>query len=147
MILVMVALVELVNILLAMLPTSEPVTLQGVLGLLLSPVAWLIGIPWDQAAEAGKLLGTKTVINEFVAYLDLAALDAAALGESQRTTMTYALCGFANPGSLGILVGGLAAMAPSRKREIIELAWRSIIAGTLATCMTGAVANLFISTW
>ena len=145
MILVMVALVELVNIALALLPADNPPTLQGLLGVLLAPVTWLIGVPWDQAPAAGQLLGTKTVINEFVAYLDLASLDPGELDARSRTVMMYALCGFANPGSIGILVGGLASIAPSRRAEIVGLAWRSLVAGTLATCMTGAVANLFFS--
>ena len=109
---------------------------------MMSPLMWLIGIPWAEAATAGSLMGTKTVLNEFLAYLDLAALPADALSERSRLIMTYAMCGFANLGSLGIMIGGMGAMAPSRRDEIVSLGMKSILAGTLATCMTGAVVAL-----
>ena len=89
-------------------------------------------------------MGTKTVLNEFVAYLDLAKLPAGALDAHSRLVMTYALCGFANFGSLGILLGGMNAMAPERRADIVALGWRSIISGTLASMMSGAVAGLFV---
>ena len=101
-----------------------------------------MGVPWSEASTAGTLMGVKTVLNEFIAYLQLAALPPEALGESSRLIMTYALCGFANPGSLGILIGGLATMVPSRRAEIVALGLRSIVAGTLATCSTGAVIGV-----
>ena len=100
---------------------------------------WLIGIPWDQSAAAAGLMGTKTVLNEFVAYLGLAGMATEALSPHSRLIVTYALCGFANFGSLGILIGGLGAMVPERRTEIVGLGLRSILAGTLATCMSGAV--------
>lgn len=145
MLVVMVALVELVNLLLAELPFfSEPLTLQKLAGLVFAPVVWLIGIPWSEATTAGALLGVKTIINEFVAYLQMSQLPAGALSEKSITIMSYALCGFANPGSVGIMIGGMSAMAPKRRGEIVSLGFRSLLAGTLATCMTGAVAALLI---
>jgi concentrative nucleoside transporter, CNT family len=136
MLVVFVALVALVNLIIA------PYTLQGALGWLLAPLAWLAGIPWHEARTAGALLGTKTVINELVAYLDLA--NAKDLSERSRMLLTYALCGFANLGSLGIMIGGMGTMAPERRPEIVDLGIKSIIAGTLATCMTSASVALFL---
>jgi CNT family concentrative nucleoside transporter len=136
MLVVFVALVALVNLLIA------PYTLQGLLGSLLAPLAWLAGIPWAEAHAAGALLGTKTVINELVAYLDLAA--SPGLSERSRLLMTYALCGFANLGSLGIMIGGLGTMSPERRRDVVELGIKSIAAGTLATCLTAAAVSLIV---
>ena len=142
--LVLVALVTLANLMLEALPAfgGRPVTLQRMLGILLSPLAWLVGVPWSEAPAAGALLGTKTVLNEFIAYLDLAHLPEGALSLRSRMLMTYALCGFANFGSLGILIGGMATMAPERRDEIVGLGMKSIVAGTLATCMTGAIVGM-----
>jgi CNT family concentrative nucleoside transporter len=136
MLVVFVALVALVNLIIA------PYTLQGALGWLLAPLAWLAGIPWHEARTAGALLGTKTVINELVAYLELA--NAKDLSDRSRMLLTYALCGFANLGSLGIMIGGMGTMAPERRPEIVDLGIKSIIAGTLATCMTSASVALFL---
>ena len=141
---VLVALVTLANLMLEVLPALDgrPVTLQRMLGALMAPLAWLVGVPWSEAPVAGALLGTKTVLNEFIAYLDLAHLPDGALSLRSRMLMTYALCGFANFGSLGILIGGMATMAPGRRDEIVGLGMKSIVAGTLATCMTGAVVGM-----
>ena len=141
---VLVALVTLANLLLEALPAfgDKPVTLQRLVGALLAPLAWLVGVPWSEAPAAGALLGTKTVLNEFIAYLDLAHLPDGALSLRSRMLMTYALCGFANFGSLGILIGGLATMAPARRDEVVALGMKSIVAGTLATCMTGAIVGM-----
>ncbi|GAB4257431.1 MAG: nucleoside transporter C-terminal domain-containing protein [Deferrisomatales bacterium] len=141
---VLVALVSLVNQALGGLPPvgGAPLTLQRLLGWALAPVAWLMGIPWAEAPTAGALMGTKTVLNELLAYLDLARLPPTALSERSRLILTYALCGFANFGSLGIMIGGMGAMAPDRKGEIVSLGLKSIVAGTLATCMTGAVVGM-----
>lgn len=141
---VLVALVTLANFMLEALPAfnGRPITLQRMLGILLSPLAWLVGVPWSEAPAAGALLGTKTVLNEFIAYLDLAHLPEGALSLRSRMLMTYALCGFANFGSLGILIGGLTTMAPERRDEIVGLGMKSIVAGTLATCMTGAIVGM-----
>jgi len=144
MLIVMVALVSLVNMMLGLLPGvgDAPLTLQRLLGWSLAPVAWLMGLPWEQAVNGGSLLGTKVILNELFAYLDLAALPAGQLDARSQLIMTYALCGFANFGSLGIMIGGLATMAPERRTEIIQLGMKSIAAGTLATCMTGAVLGV-----
>jgi len=137
---VLLVTVALVNIALGQLPGG--ITLQGLFAVLFRPVMWLIGVPWAESAQAAALMGTKTALNEFVAYLDLAKLPEGALGPQARLIVTYALCGFANFGSLGILVGGLGAMVPERRREITALGLRSIVSGTIATCMSGAVAGL-----
>jgi len=146
MIVVLVALVSLVNMALGLLPglKGAPLTLQRVLGWIIAPVSWLIGIPWSESVTAGSLMGTKTVLNEFIAYLDLSKLPETALSVRSRIIISYAMCGFANPGSLGIMIGGMGAMVPERRDEIVALGFRSIVAGTLATCMTGAVAGIFI---
>ena len=146
MLIVMVALVSLVNMTLGLLPgvDNAPLTLQRLLGWLLAPVAWLMGLPWAQAMSGGSLLGTKVILNELFAYLDLAALPAGQLDGRSQLIMTYALCGFANFGSLGIMIGGLATMVPERRVEIIQLGMKSIAAGTLATCMTGAVMGVLV---
>jgi CNT family concentrative nucleoside transporter len=145
MLIVMVALIELVNLMLAWLPLiSEPLTLQKLVGFVFAPIAWLMGIPWQEAVTAGSLLGIKTVINEFVAYLEMVRLSHGVLSEKSVLIMSYALCGFANPGSVGIMIGGLSAMAPQRRQEIVALGFRSLLAGTLATCMTGTIAALLL---
>jgi len=140
MLLVAVALVTLINLALAALPFG-PLTLQGLFALPFRPVMWLIGIPWAETGAAALLMGTKTVLNEFVAYLGLAALPPDALSPRSRLIVTYALCGFANFGSLGILIGGMGAMVPERRAEITALGLRSILSGTIATCLSGAVAG------
>ena len=123
---------------------GEPLTLQRLLGWIMAPVVWLIGIPWAEAQTAGALMGVKTVLNEFVAYLQLAELPSDALSERSRLIMTYALCGFANFGSLGIMIGGMGALAPERRGEIVALGMKSILAGTLATLMTGALVGVLV---
>lgn len=144
MLLVLVALVFLVNAVLALLPDvgSQPISLERLLGYLMAPVCWLMGVPWSEALTAGSLMGIKTILNEFLAYLQLAALPEGALSARSELIMTYALCGFANFGSLGILIGGLSTMAPERRDEVVALGLRSILAGTLATCSTGAVVGI-----
>jgi CNT family concentrative nucleoside transporter len=103
---------------------------------------WLIGIPWGESGTAATLMGTKTVLNELVAYLGLAGLPADALSATSRKIMTFALCGFANFGSLGIMVGGIGAMVPERRAEIAALGAKSMVSGTIATCLSGALAGL-----
>ncbi|MBL8485342.1 MAG: hypothetical protein JNJ60_24310, partial [Rhodocyclaceae bacterium] len=143
MLLVLVALVNLCNQALALLPgpAGQSFTLQGMLGTLMAPLVWLLGVPWQECASAGALLGTKTVLNELLAYLDLGKLTDAELSPRSRIIMTYALCGFANPGSLGILIGGLGTMCPERRQDIVQLGGRTIVSGTLAACMTAAVVG------
>ncbi len=144
MLIVFVALVELVNIILGALPEVDgtDLTLQRIFGWVLAPVVWVLGIPWSDALEAGQLLGTKVVLNELVAYIDMSQLPEGALSEKSSLIMTYAICGFANFGSVGILLGGLAAIVPERRAELAQLGLKSILAGTMATCMTGAIAGL-----
>jgi concentrative nucleoside transporter, CNT family len=144
MLLVLVALVSLANQALALLPeiAGAPLTLQRVLGLLMAPLVWIMGIPWSEAPAAGVLMGTKTVLNELLAYVDLAKLPAGTLSPRSSLMMTYALCGFANFGSLGIMIGGLATMAPERRDEIVSLGAKTIISGTLATCVAGSVVGI-----
>jgi CNT family concentrative nucleoside transporter len=136
MLVVFVALVALVNLAIA------PYTLQGALGWLLAPLAWLAGVPWGEAQAAGSLLGTKAVVNELVAYAEMAKMDG--LSERTRLLMTYALCGFANFGSLGIMIGGLGTMCPERRAEVVQLGLKSVVSGTLATCLTAAVVGLVV---
>ena len=144
MLLVLVALVHLANAILSLTPDlmGAPVTLQRLLGLVMAPVCWLMGVPWDQAVTAGSLMGIKTVLNEFLAYLDLAKLPADALDPRSRLIMVYAMCGFANFGSLGIMIGGLSVMAPERRADIISLGGKSIVSGTLTTCLMGAIVGV-----
>ena len=141
MLIVAVALVALANQLLGLLtaPFGLQLTFQQVLGWAFAPLAWLTGIPWAESAQAGALLGVKTVLNEFLAYLQLAGLAPGALSDRSRLILTYALCGFANFGSLGIMVGGIAAMVPQRRAEIAGLGAKTMVSGTLATLMTAAV--------
>jgi len=144
MLLVLVALVALLNSILSLLPDvgGTPVTLQSLFSYLFAPLTWLMGIPWAEAMTAGNLMGIKTALNELLAYLALAELPANSLSPRSIEIMTYALCGFANFGSLGIMIAGLTGMCPERAEEIVTLAPKSLISGTLATCMTGAVAGL-----
>lgn len=144
MLIVLVALVSLANQAIGLLPdvAGAPLTLQRMLGWVMAPMAWAIGLPAGEAVQGGALLGSKTVLNELIAYIDMSKLAAGELSPRSRLIMTYALCGFANFSSLGIMIGGLTAMAPERRREIVELGAKSLISGTLATCMTGAVVGL-----
>ena len=144
MLVVFVALVELANIILGAFPDVDgaALTLQRIFGWVLAPVVWVLGIPWSDAVDAGQLLGTKVVLNELVAYIDMANLPEGALTEKSALIMTYAICGFANFGSVGIMLGGLAAIVPERRGELAQLGLKSIMAGTMATCMTGAIAGL-----
>lgn len=148
MLIVLVALVELANILLGLAPDVQgsALTVQRALGWCLAPLVWTLGIPWSEATTAGQLMGTKIVLNEFLAYLSLADLPAGALGERSALIMTYALCGFANFASLGIMLGGIGALVPDRRFEIAQLGLKSIFAGNAATLMTGAVVAL-LSSW
>lgn len=146
MLVVMVALVHLTNLVLSAIPHAEgnPLTLQKVLGLVMAPIVWLFGIPWSEARVAGQLMGTKTILNELLAFLDLSKLPPGSLEPRSRLIMTYALSSFANFGSLGILIGGLGSLVPERRDEIAGLGIKALVAGTLATCMTGAVIGIFV---
>ncbi|HBU61857.1 MAG TPA: nucleoside:proton symporter [Oceanicaulis sp.] len=140
MLLVFTAIVALVNFMLGGLPDflGEPITVQRMLGYLFSPLVWIAGLPWSEAQAGGTVMGFKTALNEIFAY-DALAANADALSPRSRLILTYAACGFANFSSVGILVGGLIAVAPSRREDILQLAPRALISGTLATLMTGAV--------
>ena len=142
---VLVALVALANTLLGLLPdiAGAPVTLQRALGLAMAPVCWLMGVPWAEAQSAGALMGVKTVLNELIASAELARLPPEVLSPRSRLIMLYALCGFANFGSLGIMIAGLSTMAPTRRGEIVGLGMKSIVSGTLCTCLMGALAGLW----
>ena len=144
MLLVFIALVALFNSALLLVPYSsnDPLTLQTILGWMFAPLVWLMGIPWQEAQLAGTLMGIKTALNELLAFLALVDLPAESLSDKSTIIMTYALCGFANFGSLGIMIAGLTGMCSERTREIVALAPKSLISGTLATCMTGAIAGL-----
>jgi CNT family concentrative nucleoside transporter len=146
MLVVLIAMVQLINTLLGLLPHlgGAPLTLQRFFGYLMAPVVYLMGIPVSEAMTAGALMGTKTVLNELIAYLDMSRLPPDALSPRSVVIMTYAMCGFANPGSLGIMIGGMGTMSPSRRGDIVALGLRSIVAGTLSTCMTGAVVGLLV---
>lgn len=144
---VFVALVKLADIGLAALPdvAGAPVTLERLLGLALAPVAWLLGIPWAEASTAGSLLGTKIVLNEFIAFIDMAKLPAGALSAHTRLILTYAMCSFANFGSVGILLAGLGTLCPERRSEITALGGRALFAGVIASLMTGTVVGILSS--
>jgi len=144
MLIVMVALVHIANGLVGLLPAvgGQPLTLQRILGFIMAPVVWLFGIPWAQAQTAGFLMGTKTVLNELLAFISMSQLPAGALDARSRIIMVYALTSFANFGSLGILIGGLGSLEPERRNEVVGMGMKAILAGTLATCMTGAVIGI-----
>jgi concentrative nucleoside transporter, CNT family len=145
--LVFVALVKLANILLGVLPdiAGAPVTLERTLGLVMAPVAWLLGVPWAEASTAGSLLGTKIVLNEFIAFIDMAKLPPDALSSHSRLILTYAMCSFANTGSVGILLAGMTSLCPERKTEITALGGKALLAGVLASLMTGTVVGILTS--
>jgi CNT family concentrative nucleoside transporter len=144
MLVVVVALVALLNVILASFPAvwGAPLTLQRIFGWLFAPVVWLIGVPWQESAAAGSLLGLKTSLNEVIAYLAMAALPHGALDPRSMLIMVYALCGFANFSSVGILIAGTSALVPERRDEIVPLALRALVSGTMASCMSGAVIGL-----
>jgi CNT family concentrative nucleoside transporter len=144
MLIVLVALVYLANAVLGLLPNigEQRISLQQILGLAMAPVCWLMGLPWPQVITAGSLMGTKTVLNELIAYVDLSKLGPDALDPRSRLIMLYAMCGFANFGSLGIMIGGLGTMAPERREEINSLGLKSIVSGTITTCLMGAIVGV-----
>ena len=144
MLIVFIALVHLANAMLGLLPDilGAPLTLQRTLGYVMAPICWLMGIPWAQAVTAGGLMGIKTILNELVAYLQLAALPADALDPRSRLIMLYAMCGFANFGSLGIMIAGLSTMCPEKRDEVVSLGLKSIVSGTLTTCLLGAIVGV-----
>ena len=119
-------------------------SIEIILGYLFAPIAWLMGIPWDEAIIAGELLGIKTTLNEFVAYPGLAALADGELSERSKLITFYSLCGFANLSSVGILISGITAMAPEKKDDLIKVSLKALVGATLASCMTGLIVGIFI---
>ena len=146
-IIVIFALVALVDQALTLAPLfdGQPLTLRRIFGWLFSPLMWTLGVPWDQAPQAGALMGTKTILNEYVAYLDLAALPVATFDPRSQLIVTYALCGVANLASVGLLVSTIGTLAPGRRAEVAALGMKSWLAGNMASAMTGAVIGLV--TW
>ena len=139
---VFVALVALVNVMLGGFWLFDgPVTVERMLGWLFMPVAWLTGVEWSEAGRAGWLLGVKLTLTEFVAFIELGRIPAGEMSERTRMLMTYALCGFANIGSVGITVTGLSVLMPERREEVLGLVWKGLFAGFLATLMTAAVVG------
>ena len=146
-IIVVFALVSLADQLLALLPMvdGEPLSLKRTFGWLFSPLMWLIGVPWAEAQAAGSLMGTKAILNEYVAYLELAALPPSTFAPRSLLIVTYALCGVANLASIGLLVSTIGTLCPERRAEVAGMGVRSWIAGNMATAMTGAWIGLI--TW
>lgn len=141
-IVVVFACVHLINQGLSFIPSHQPLTLEQMMGYVFAPLCWLAGVPSSEALQAGKLMGLKTIFNEFVAYLAMAELEPGDLSEKSKLIMTYALCGFANFGSFGILVGGLSTIMPDRKEGLAELCFKAIFIGALATLNTGAIISI-----
>ena len=141
---VVLSLVALVNMSLAELPhfNGQALSLERMAGWIFAPLAWCMGIPWHESQLAGELLGIKTMTNEFIAYIRLAEIDASLLSERTRLIMLYALCGFANLSSVGILISGMGAMAPNRKDDLIAVSGRALVAAVLASCMTGFIVGI-----
>ncbi len=136
--------VNLVDQALALLPLvdAQPLTLRRMFGWLFAPLMWTIGVPWNEAPAAGALMGTKAILNEYVAYLDLAALPAGTLGPRTMLITTYALCGVANLASVGLIVSTIGTLAPDRRAEVAALGIKSWVAGNMASLMTGAVMGI-----
>jgi CNT family concentrative nucleoside transporter len=140
-----IALVSLADSILGLLPLvgDAPLSLQRILGWIFAPIVWLMGVPWSEAIEAGKLLGIKTALNEFVAYAQLAVIEDGLLSDRTKLITLYGLCGFANFSSVGILVSGIGAMSPERKKDLIDISIKALVGATLASCMTGLVIGIF----
>jgi len=138
---VFVALVALVNLMLGGFWWEGPITVERILGWVFTPLAWMIGVPAEDAGKAGWLLGVKLVLTEFVAFIELGKVPAGELGERSRMLMTYALCGFANVGSVGITVTGFGILMPERRQEVTGLVWKALVAGFLATCLSAAIVG------
>lgn len=137
------ALLYLVNFMFTAFPNvnGAPLTIERVLGWIFAPLMYMIGVPWEEAARSGALMGVKTVLTEFVAFLQLASIPDGEMTDRTRIITAHAICGFANFGSMGILIGGLTIIEPARRDTFLQLAWKTLIAGTLATCLSGAVVG------
>ena len=141
---VFVALIAMVDGLMGLLPNvgGAPLSVERILGVIFAPLAWALGITWKEAPAAGSLLGTKLVLTEFTAFIDLSKMPATMISDRTRVIMTYALCGFANIASVGINVAGYTVLAPERRKEVMGMVWKAMMAGFLATCMTASVVGL-----
>ena len=141
---VLTAFVALANSVVGFLPAvaGEAVTLERIAGWVFAPIAWLMGIPWAEATTAGSLLGVKSVLNEFIAFIQLTGVPPEALSDRSRLITIYALCGFANLASIGIQISGIGTMAPERRNDLASLAWPAFLAATLGSCMTGCVVGI-----
>ena len=144
MLIVVMALVFLVNSMLGLLPNlnGNPITLELMLGYLFAPLAWFMVIPWSESIVAGQLLGVKTALNEFVAYLYLSDTENYQLSDKTRMILLYALCGFANFSSVGILLSGLSAMVPERRADLISVSGKALWCALLASCLTGFIIGI-----
>ena len=136
------ALVSIVDGLLGLLSTD--LSLQKILGYIFTPISWLMGVPWSEVSGAAELLGIKIATNEFVAYIQLGSLDPALFSDRTKVIVLYALCGFANFSSVGILISGIGSMAPERIPDLIQVSGKALVGATLASCLTGLVAGLFV---
>ncbi len=137
-----VALVALVNVILGNFWLGgETLSVERILGVLFAPIAWLTGVQWAEASQAGWLLGVKLTLTEFVAFIELGKIAPEAMSERTRMLMTYALCGFANIGSVGITVTGLSVLLPERRQEVLALVWKALLGGFLATLMTACIVG------
>ena len=141
MVIILVSLVALCNFVLGLIPLEMPITLQRMMGWLFAPIAWLMGISWADANAAGSLLGTKLILNELIAFIQLSEMGSS-LTAHTRLIMTYALCGFTNFGSLGILIGGVSALAPDRRADLLSLGPKTLVSGTIVACLTGTIVGL-----
>lgn len=144
MLVAIIAVVSLVNKALGLIPLDTPLSLERMLGWIMAPAMWLVGVPWNEAQAAGELMSLKTVFNEFVAYLALAKQSPDLLSEHSRLITIYSLCGFANFSSIGILTGTLTALCPEHKRMVAGLGLKAMVAGTIGTLLTGAVIGILI---
>ena len=144
MLVAIIAVVSLANRALGLLPLETPLTLERMMGWVMAPAMWLVGVPWGEARTAGELMALKTVFNEFVAYLALARQAPGLLSEHSRLIVIYALCGFANFSSVGILAGTLTALCPEHKRMVAGLGMKAMVAGTIGTLLTGAVIGILV---
>jgi len=136
------ALVSIIDGFLSLL--SADLSLKKILGYMFAPISWLMGIPWSEVTGAAELLGIKIATNEFIAYETLGALDPATFSDRTKVIILYALCGFANFSSVGILVSGIGSMAPERVPDLIQVSGKALVGATLASCLTGLVAGLFV---
>ena len=141
---VLTAFVALANSIVSFLPMvgSEALTLERIAGWIFAPIAWLMGIPWSEAMTAGSLLGVKSVLNEFIAFIQLTSVPPEALSDRSRLITIYGLCGFANLASIGIQISGIGTMAPERRDDLASLAWPAFVAATLGSCMTGCIVGI-----